>query len=236
MSPSPHFLDLSKTWMASSLLLFSISPHGVVSLLLQMQCLIPIPCCSHHSEAFWASKTFLGATVSALSWENHSEMAHGRVRQQSLILHLPFFPRMLDMGNIISAWENPGRKVEGVSWGVGGTKQLVPPDTTVVAVPWLCLAAGHSLCPSAPRGAGRLWHTALWTWGYLGLDNRSAVGFLGPDLRAVQHLFKTERAARGECFWKLPGVGVMGEVFALGFHHLPSAWKPFQCLFKGIPN
>lgn len=81
-----------------------------------------------------------------------------------------------------------------------------------------------------------LWHTALWTRGYLGLDNRSAVGFLGPDLKTVQHLLQAERAARGERFWKLPGVGVMGEVFAPCFHHLPIAWKAFQCLFKGIPN
>lgn len=158
------------------------------------------------------------------------------MRQQSLALHLPFFPRMLDMGNIISAWEKPGGKVGGVSWGVGGTKQLIPASSTVVAVPWLCLADVFSLCPSAPRAPGMLWHSGLWTQGYLGLDNRSAVGFLGPDLQTVQHLLKTERAARGERFWKLPGVAVMGEVFAPGFHHLPIAWKPFQCLFKGIPN
>lgn len=65
-------------------------------------------------------------------------MARGDVTQQSLVLQSPFFPRILDMGNIISAWENTGERVEGVSWGVGGTKHLVPPNTTVVAVPWLC--------------------------------------------------------------------------------------------------
>lgn len=64
-------------------------------------------------------------------------MARGDVTQQSLVLQSPFFPRILDMGNIISAWENTGERVEGVSWGVGGTKHLVPPNTTVVAVPWL---------------------------------------------------------------------------------------------------
>lgn len=81
-----------------------------------------------------------------------------------------------------------------------------------------------------------LWHTALHTRGYLRLGNKSAVGFLEPDFRAVQHLLRTERTARGEHFWKLPLVGVMGAVLALGFLPLPIAWKCFQSLFKGIPN
>ncbi|NXY38697.1 NMT1 tetradecanoyltransferase, partial [Pomatorhinus ruficollis] len=51
---------------------------------------------------FWVSKTLLGATISVLSWENYSEMARGHVRQQRLVLYLPFFPRTLDMGNILS--------------------------------------------------------------------------------------------------------------------------------------
>lgn len=143
--------------MASNLQLFSISLHGFVFLLLQIQCLIPIPCCLHHSEAFLGLKNFAGS-ISALSWENHSEMAHGHVRQQSLVFYRPFFLRMLDTGNILSARENPGERVEGVSWGMGSTKQLVPPNTRVVAVPWLCLAASHSPCPSAPCGPGLFWH------------------------------------------------------------------------------
>lgn len=138
------------------------------------------------------------------------------------------------MANIISAWVNPGgRKVPSGEEEAQNSLLLCTPNC------WLCsgcqpLAGSCHLSWSLLKST--LWHTALHTRGYLGSGNKSAVGFLGPDFRAVQHLLKTERTARGEPFWRLPWVGVMGAVLALGFLHLPIAWKPFQSLFKGIPN
>lgn len=82
----------------------------------------------------------------------------------------------------------------------------------------------------------RAGETQLQGWQEIPVPWRGSQGFLGPGLQTVQQLLRTERAARGERFWKLPGVGVMGEVLALGFHHLPIAWKPFECLLKGIAN